>query len=122
MIFLILALLQTKHLIVDFILQSAWIVEGKGTYGHPGGLVHAGEHALFTAAILLLAPISFATVLIIAVSEFVIHYHIDWFKDWSVKRLDADPRQWKFWVLTGVDQYAHQVTYLGILVGALLLA
>ena len=51
------ALLETKHLIADFFLQSAYQLTHKGIYGHPGGLLHAAIHACGSSPVfLLIAP------------------------------------------------------------------
>lgn len=114
--------LQVKHLLADFVLQSGWIVRTKGIYGHPGGIVHAGLHAVLSIAALVITPIGWAWIAAICVAEFVVHYHIDWLKDRLLKRSGAKPTQWYFWVLTGADQFAHHLTYIAMLYTVLLLA
>jgi hypothetical protein len=37
-----LLLLQFWHLAADYLLQSVFMIRNKGTYGHPGVLLHAG--------------------------------------------------------------------------------
>lgn len=119
----LLLLLQAKHLLADFVLQSGWIVRNKGIYGHPGGLVHAGLHALLSlGAMLWLGPLMPATALTIALGEMIVHYHIDWSKDKLIKRMGTDPSEWRYWVVTGADQFAHQLTYVAMLALILLLA
>lgn len=44
-----LAYLQLKHFVVDYVLQPAWILRGKGNFRMIGGYVHAGGHALGSA-------------------------------------------------------------------------
>lgn len=113
---LILVLLfQVKHLLADFVWQTGWMVQNKGTYGHPGGIAHAGLHALLTVPVLIWTPLTLGTVLGIAAVELVLHYHIDWTKDRLMNRTGLNPKQKGYWRLTGLDQFAHQVTYLGIL-------
>ena len=52
-----LALLQAKHFLFDFVFQTPYQLKNKGTYGHPGGLLHAGLHAAGSLpAILLFQP------------------------------------------------------------------
>lgn len=112
---LLMLLFQVKHLLADFVMQSSWIVRTKGMYGRPGGLVHAGLHAVFSFGILLLSPLSLGTIIVIALGEMAVHYHIDWSKDRLLKRMNTNPTEWRYWVLTGLDQFAHQVTYVAIL-------
>ncbi len=115
MIWLLFALF-TKHLVFDFIYQPPYQWKNKGTYGHWGGIVHAGQHALFTNFILFWVfnvswPIAFGC----TVFEFIIHYHMDWLKMWYNKKKGWGPTTHnEFWVLTGIDQYVHALTYLAI--------
>jgi hypothetical protein len=37
-----------KHFVADGILQTNYQYANKGKWGHPGGLIHAGNHGLFT--------------------------------------------------------------------------
>jgi hypothetical protein len=109
-----LAVLQIKHFVCDFVIQTPYQFLNKGIYGHPGGLIHAGLHALTgMAAFLVLTP-PLAVGAAIVVAEFLVHYHIDWLKEQTVKR-----RKWvfphaEFWWVFGFDQFLHQFTYLGI--------
>lgn len=112
---LLMLMFQVKHLLADFVMQSSWIVHTKGIYGRPGGLVHAGIHAAFSVGVLLFSPLSFGKIIVFALGEMAVHYHIDWSKDRLLKRMNTDPTQWRYWVLTGLDQFAHQVTYVAIL-------
>jgi hypothetical protein len=84
-----------KHAVADFYLQSAYQYLNKGTYGHPGGIEHSAIHAALTPLVyLVIAPASLMLALIIAISEFLLHYHIDWLKEqvthrngWTAKEL-----------------------------------
>ena len=40
---IILLLLALKHFIADALLQRPYQYLNKGIYGHPGGIVHAGQ-------------------------------------------------------------------------------
>jgi len=117
-----LALFQVKHYLADFQWQSFWMVETKGRYGHPGGLLHAGMHGLLSLPVLwLAAPRAPGLCLALVVAETVLHYHIDWAKARITTRRGLDDRQTAYWHLLGLDQAAHQATYLAML-GVLLLA
>lgn len=112
-ILLVLILLQVKHLIIDWILQPAWMWQNKGTYGHYGGIVHATFNGLFTA--IVIAPF-FGHFILVFLADSLIHYHIDWAKMNITKASGWGPTTHpQFWWLTGFDQFLHQVTYLGIL-------
>ena len=111
---LLLFLLFTKHFLLDFVYQPPYQWQNKGTYGHWGGLVHSGQHVLATFFILLFF-VNGWTALAVAAGEFIIHYHMDWFKMNYNKRKGWGPTTHnQFWVLTGFDQYVHSLTYLAI--------
>ena len=111
----ILVILQIKHFVCDYPLQNSYQLLNKGTYMHPGGLLHAGLHALFTVpAFLVIAP-TLALGLGILAGEFVVHYHIDWEKEQVIRRTGWTPAQTHFWWAIGFDQLLHQLTYIVIL-------
>jgi hypothetical protein len=116
-VFLVLAallILQFKHFVADFVLQSSYQFLNKGKYGHPGGILHAAIHALGTLpAFLVIAP-TFALGAVIIVGEFVVHYHIDWLKERTVRTNQWVFPQAEFWWTFGADQAAHQATYVVI--------
>lgn len=107
-----------KHFIVDFPLQAfPYQYRNKGTYGHPGGLLHSGLHVVGTAlALLPFADSSRVDVmLLLAFADGVIHYHIDWAKmNINAKYGWGPTTHEQFWVALGVDQLLHALTYLGI--------
>ena len=47
------AVLMAKHAVADFYLQTPYQFLNKGTYGHPGGFLHAGIHAALTPFVYL---------------------------------------------------------------------
>jgi len=110
-------ILLIKHTVGDYFLQTAYQFRNKGTYGHPGGILHAGIHALLTIPLFAYLPPSSALLGAgIVLGEFVIHYHLDWSKEQLVKRfglVQTDP--W-FWYLFGLDQVGHYLTYIAIIV------
>ncbi|MDJ0512831.1 MAG: DUF3307 domain-containing protein, partial [Methyloceanibacter sp.] len=66
------AILMVKHTAADFFLQTPYQYCNKGTYGHPGGFLHAGIHVALTPLVyLVLVPASLLLVLGIALGEFV---------------------------------------------------
>lgn len=118
-VIILIGLLFIKHFIVDFPLQKPYQWQNKGTYGHPGGLLHAGLHGIGTfLCFLYVTPLAYAPLVAItylAVFDAVVHYHVDWLKmninalyGWRPDRHEA------FWVALGVDQLAHALTYIGI--------
>ena len=112
----ILAMLATKHVVFDFFLQTLYQRKNKGTYGHPGGLLHAGLHAAGTCFIFLVITPTVLVVLGIIVGEFMVHYHIDWAKEQIGRRMKWGPQQNAYWRAIGIDQWLHQLTYVGITV------
>jgi hypothetical protein len=111
----LLMLLFIKHFIVDFPLQSyPYQYKNKGTYGHPGGILHSGLHAGGTLICLVFfVPLQLATML--AVVDGIIHYHIDWSKMNFNKKFGYGPTTHEgFWILLGLDQLLHALTYIGI--------
>jgi hypothetical protein len=113
---LLMFLLTIKHFIFDFVFQPPYMWQNKGTYGHPGGIFHAYAHALATFWILILAAsVAGPTALALAIGEFMIHYHMDWFKMWYNKKKGWGPTTHnEFWIFLGVDQLVHYLTYIAI--------
>lgn len=111
----LLTLLTIKHFIADFLYQPPYQWQNKGTFGHPGGLVHAGQHAFLTAAIVWWFVPALIYALVIAAGEFVIHYVVDWAKMNinKAKGWGANTHN-EFWILLGVDQLLHSLTYIAI--------
>jgi Protein of unknown function (DUF3307) len=115
------AILQIKHFICDYLLQTPYQLLNKGIYLHPGGLLHAGLHALFTVGAFLVAPPALGLGIAIVLGEFLVHYHIDWVKEQVIRRKGWDATQREFWWAIGFDQLLHHLTYIligGLLVGA----
>ncbi|MEL7114315.1 MAG: DUF3307 domain-containing protein [Pseudomonadota bacterium] len=110
----ILLALQIKHLCADYLFQTDYMVAHKGTYRHPGGLLHAGLHAILTAIILGVAGVPMALVAGLSAAEFIAHYHIDWGKEQVSRRAALTPDKVNFWRAHGIDQMLHQVTYLAL--------
>lgn len=110
---LLLLLLQLKHFLFDFVLQTPYQLNNKGTYGHPGGILHSGLHVATTALILFILATPVALLIAIVVGEFLVHYHIDWGKEQITSRYGSGQNAF-FWRMIGLDQLLHQLTYLAI--------
>ena len=103
----ILILLFLKHFIFDFVLQTESMILHKGIYGHWYGIKHSLYHGLATILILILFNVQSAIML--GILEFIAHYHIDWIKvKFGSKNISTD----RFWIEFGLDQFAHSITYL----------
>jgi hypothetical protein len=110
--------LLTKHFILDFPLQLKYMLDEKGSYLAVGGLHHAGLHGLATA--LVFALFGFTDIApVMGILDALIHYHIDYLKVYLGKLNSWDPSKKVFWTALGVDQYAHHMTYVLLIVLAL---
>lgn len=115
-------LLQIKHLLIDWCWQPEYEWRNKGTYGHLGGLRHAGKNAAGTAACFLpFVPVPLAVFILLA--DFLLHYHIDWAK-MNINRAMAWAANThpQFWWLTGLDQALHQLCYVAWVAAAVAFA
>jgi hypothetical protein len=103
-----------KHFVCDYPLQTPYMLKNKGTYGHPGGIIHSAIHALATTTAFLVITPTLAVGIAIIAGEFVLHYHIDWTKENVIRRMGWTAKDGKFWLALGADQLAHQLTYVAI--------
>lgn len=117
----LLLLLFIKHFICDYLLQTQFMLENKGIYGHEGGMLHAAIHGLGTMlAVMIFGLFSVGSVffgLILGFLDSLIHYHIDYFKVKYSKGLTPNDKQ--FWVAFGLDQFCHHLTYIILVAGLL---
>ena len=119
-IFILLLLLQIKHCYADFVIQTYKQTVHKGIYRDPIGISHSVDHVWTSLVALLVFSFFYATnpftIMWLCIAEGILHYHIDFVK---VKFGSKDQTKPIFWAQFGLDQLAHQVTYL--LMAALLL-
>lgn len=110
---ILITLLFTKHFVVDFPLQTKFQWSNKGTYLHPGGILHAFLHAMGTwACFWWYAP---QASIWLAWVDGMIHYHVDWVKmNLNVKLGWGPNTHEQFWWLLGLDQFLHALTYIGL--------
>lgn len=113
-VLLLVLLLQIKHLVADFFLQNAYILDNRRFYGHPGGLLHVAIHLVGSLIVLVVVGTTTAVLLPILAVEAIVHYHLDWSKDNFVAARSLTPRDPVYWYATGVDQALHHLTYLGM--------
>lgn len=110
--------LFTKHFVADFPLQaSPWMYRNKGTYGHPGGIVHAAIHAWLTLCTVgcWYGHGGGKVAVLAALADGVVHYHIDWAKVNITEHYGLHPlKNESYWILLGFDQYLHALTYFAI--------
>lgn len=112
------AALLIKHFWLDFGYQPPYMWQNKGTFGHWGGIVHSGGHALASWIILAFAtPLALSVLAGLALFEFVVHYATDWAKMNINKKMGwTATTHNEFWILTGLDQLVHQLTYVAMLI------
>lgn len=107
--------LFAKHFVCDFPLQAfSWLYLNKGKYLHPGGITHAAIHSAGT--MLVLSPFLGLAAWKFALVDLLVHYHIDWAKMNLTRKHDLKPdnSEW-FWILLGLDQWLHGLTYFAII-------
>jgi hypothetical protein len=110
---------EIKHFLGDFVLQTAWQVRTKGTYGHIGGIVHSGIHIVASIPALIVLGVAAKAAAAILIVEFLVHYHMDWTKATIDRVYQWGAQSQRYWILFGVDQLVHQLTYLGIVTAAI---
>lgn len=112
-VLLLLLLLQIKHYYADFAIQTYSQTVRKGIYRDLVGISHTIDHIYTTLVVLLIFNFfhatSAGTIFIVAFLEGIAHYHIDWCK---VRFGTKDITKPLFWNQFGLDQLAHQITYL----------
>ncbi|ABG31904.1 DUF3307 domain-containing protein [Roseobacter denitrificans] len=108
----LLCLLQAKHMFADYFLQTRSMLGGRDIYLHQGRFLHAGVHAAGSALAFLIMGTPVMLILLVAVGEWIAHYHIDWAKGRYTARQNLTPDDAAYWRATGVDQALHQLTYI----------
>ena len=104
--------LQVKHAICDGPLQTLPMIKGKRIYLGPLGLAHAAIHAAGTLLVMALAGVPLQLALMLAVVDFAIHYHVDFGKEYALRKSGWTTTDSYFWWAYGTDQMLHQLTYL----------
>lgn len=117
--FILLILLQFKHFVFDWWLQSLKQISGKGSYLELWGVSHSLLHGIWTFILFTLADnqIPLGTAFLVGSLDFLVHYHVDWSKQNLARFLGVTPQDNLFWVLIGIDQLLHQLTYLFLIWG-----
>ena len=107
----VLILLQIKHWYIDFVNQTDEEVQHKGIYLDWIGIKHSVKHGVSTFVILwaVLGWVETDLAFALATVDFLLHYHIDWFK---MNYGNRDNRTPQFWNHLGLDQMAHQIVYI----------
>ena len=112
---LLIALFQIKHWYADFKIQTYMQTVKKGVWLDPIGMTHTRDHMLASLVALLLFSfvhtIQPLTMLAVVAVEGVYHYLVDYIK---VKYGSKDSTKPLYWNQFGLDQMAHQMSYLAI--------
>jgi hypothetical protein len=114
-ILLLLALFQIKHWYADFKIQTYMQTVKKGVWLDPVGMSHTLDHIWTSAVVLIIFsifyPIPILTIPVVILIEGIYHYLIDYTK---VRYGCKDSTKPLFWNQFGLDQLAHQFSYLVI--------
>jgi hypothetical protein len=114
-ILLLLILLQIKHWYADFKIQTYMQTVKKGVWLDPIGMTHTRDHMLSSLVVLLIFSFFHAiqplTMLLVVAIEGVYHYLVDYIK---VKYGSKDNTTPKYWNQFGLDQLAHQLSYIAM--------
>jgi len=112
---LLLLLLQIKHWYADFKIQTYMQTVKKGIWLNPVGVSHSLDHTAASLTVLLIGGLFLSlnpwTIAWVCLVEGILHYIIDFVK---VKYGCKDNTKPLFWNQFGLDQLAHQITYLGM--------
>jgi len=110
----LLCLFQVKHMLADYFMQTKSMLTGREVYWHLGRAQHAGSHALLSGVALLIVGTPMWLLVALVVAEFVVHFHIDWWKAQDTAKKQLTPADAAFWRGYGMDQALHQFTYLAM--------
>ena len=109
-------LLQVKHCYADFYLQTYMQTVKKGVWMNPIGISHTLEHMYSSLVVLLFfnffTTLNPAIIVGAVIVEGIVHYIVDFSK---VKYGCKDNTKPIFWTQFGLDQLAHQLTYIGMI-------
>ncbi|WP_298971049.1 DUF3307 domain-containing protein [uncultured Roseobacter sp.] len=111
----LLCLFQIKHMLADYFLQTKIMLDGRDEYLHLGRFLHAGVHAAGSLIAFFVVGASLAFIVPVVLMEWVVHFHIDWWKGRHTSGLNLTPQDAAYWRASGVDQALHQLTYVGML-------
>ena len=112
----IMILLQVKHCYADFYLQTYMQTVKKGVWMNPIGISHTLEHMYSSLVVLLFfnffTTLNPAIIVGAVIVEGIVRYIVDFSK---VKYGCKDNTKPIFWTQFGLDQLAHQLTYIGMI-------
>ncbi len=110
LIFILLIAFQLKHFISDYPLQNAYMLgKLRATNWVLPLAAHAAVHA--TATFLIAIWFSLHLAIILAITDFILHFTIDRLKASPNYGGRFKPDQPYFWWALGADQMAHHLTH-----------
>lgn len=111
---ILLTLLQIKHWYADFKIQTYMQTVKKGVWLDPIGMSHTWDHIKATFVVLIvfsfIHPFN-PWFLLVVIPEAIYHYLVDFTK---VKYGNKDNTTPLYWNQFGLDQMAHQLSYIAI--------
>jgi hypothetical protein len=110
---------QLKHFLCDFVLQTQTQAQKKGFYANIAGITHAGTHVIGSIPALLILGADLRMIVVLLIGEFLVHYHTDWLKARTDRERAAAGQDHVFWMMFGLDQLIHQLTYIAMIYLAL---
>ena len=108
------AYLMAKHMLADFVLQTPYQIRNKGTYLHPGGILHAGIHSALSLPVYAIVRADLRVTILLTLAEFLVHYHVDWTKEQVNRCGQLTQSDATYWWTFGTDQLMHSLTYLAM--------
>ena len=113
-VLLLFCLLQIKHMLADFFMQTPRMLTGRAVYLHMGRAQHAGVHMLMSIPVFVLVGASTGFIVLIVAAEWAVHFNLDWGKARYSEVKALNPTQARFWQAMGVDQAMHHLTYVAM--------
>ena len=111
-VLLLICLFQVKHMFADFYLQTPKMLTGRDEYMHMGRAQHAAVHMVMSIPCLWIIGTGWGVLIALVVAEWIVHYHIDFWKGWHSSKKGFTPADPGFWRAVGFDQALHQLTYV----------
>jgi hypothetical protein len=117
LIILVLLLIQLKHFVIDYVVQSDSAQLRKSNYFDHWSIVHSVTHGAATAvSFIIVFPSEPILAAAMGFLDVFLHHHIDYAK---TRIEDTKNPIISVRYLWGVDQLFHQLSYLGLLLIAL---
>ena len=101
---------QVKHFLADFVLQNKYMLRKTARTDWVGPLLtHSLVHSIGTFLVLVYFIGAYA--IYFALVDFAVHTGID---AWKARMTEQNVFRKSFWVALGLDQLAHQLTYIAM--------